>query len=571
MQLACSNCGARYRLPSDKVAGRDFRFRCKKCGTVVTVRASVGPEGAQAGGSGKQVASPIAPTAPKSPDRQRNWYAIQNGVQLGPVRLDELIQLIASGRVGARTFVWHQTLPEWQRVEDVPALAPTLSAREEGAKTPVPAKSAEPEAQSAAPVQTTADDDGASVEERPAKATRPTDDMSDSVLAAFAEVHETLTQMPAVPPSLTRQLEQADDPYALAAHASEKPHPKPEPALKLHPAEGRRDRSSALADELLREAVAQVSGVHPIDDVATASDDTKPKAEERVGFFNGEGDALLDNGESLGGGAIPAALQEAGAHPGNHADIFRAEERRRLVLRVLWGILLLVLVAATAFGVIWWLDQKNQNNSTNATGPNHTSSVGRLTTDLGQTPTDPPNGRHEPEGAKLRHTGWLGEGPDGTMKRSDEAAMDLAAVDLVEHNKKAAQRAPGHKQTASPAPAAGTETPSGIADEKGEVPVAVEGGGNSDRPNADKQLGQLFRLQMRSFAHCNKGGDEVRITISGTVATDGHVQDVVVDDEPHSLRSPRLRRCVRRIVDAWFLLPQDEPHSFKKTLVLPGE
>ena len=59
--------------------------------------------------------------------------------------------------------------------------------------------------------------------------------------------------------------------------------------------------------------------------------------------------------------------------------------------------------------------------------------------------------------------------------------------------------------------------------------------------------------------------------IRGTVATDGQVRDVTVEDEPRSLRSPRLRRCVRRIVDSWILLPQDKPYPFRETLVLTGE
>lgn len=38
MRVPCENCGATYNIPDEKVKGKKFRFKCKRCGNIVRVR-----------------------------------------------------------------------------------------------------------------------------------------------------------------------------------------------------------------------------------------------------------------------------------------------------------------------------------------------------------------------------------------------------------------------------------------------------------------------------------------------------------------------------------------------------
>src|SRR5882724_11166870 len=41
MKFLCENCKAKYQIADDKVAGRTVRMKCRKCGHMIEVEASV--------------------------------------------------------------------------------------------------------------------------------------------------------------------------------------------------------------------------------------------------------------------------------------------------------------------------------------------------------------------------------------------------------------------------------------------------------------------------------------------------------------------------------------------------
>src|SRR5260221_8300411 len=41
MKFLCENCKAKYQIADDKVAGRTVRMKCRKCGNMIEVEASV--------------------------------------------------------------------------------------------------------------------------------------------------------------------------------------------------------------------------------------------------------------------------------------------------------------------------------------------------------------------------------------------------------------------------------------------------------------------------------------------------------------------------------------------------
>ena len=51
MKIECDKCGAKYSIADDKVRGKTFKIRCKKCSNVIIVRDKAG--GAEEGGDAR--------------------------------------------------------------------------------------------------------------------------------------------------------------------------------------------------------------------------------------------------------------------------------------------------------------------------------------------------------------------------------------------------------------------------------------------------------------------------------------------------------------------------------------
>ena len=48
MKIVCDNCTTKYQIADEKVSGKAFKIRCKKCGHVIVVNKSPGePSSAQ--------------------------------------------------------------------------------------------------------------------------------------------------------------------------------------------------------------------------------------------------------------------------------------------------------------------------------------------------------------------------------------------------------------------------------------------------------------------------------------------------------------------------------------------
>jgi predicted Zn finger-like uncharacterized protein len=113
MKIVCDSCGAKYSIADEKVAGKIFRIRCKKCTSVLEVR------GDQAG------AHPFAETgaAHDAGPSDATWYIVVDGEQKGPLPPIELSQLFAKGTVGLDSYVWKEGFDDWKVASDVPELA----------------------------------------------------------------------------------------------------------------------------------------------------------------------------------------------------------------------------------------------------------------------------------------------------------------------------------------------------------------------------------------------------------------------------------------------------------------
>jgi predicted Zn finger-like uncharacterized protein len=112
MKIVCDSCGAKYSIADEKVAGKIFKIRCKKCSSVLEVR------GDQTG------AHPFGETgSPQDRGGEATWYIVVDGEQKGPLPPIELSQLFAKGSVGLDSYVWQEGFDDWKAAGDVPELA----------------------------------------------------------------------------------------------------------------------------------------------------------------------------------------------------------------------------------------------------------------------------------------------------------------------------------------------------------------------------------------------------------------------------------------------------------------
>ncbi len=125
MKIVCDACQAKYSISDDKVQGKVFKIRCKKCSNIIVVRggASEQPQAAAAqeqkdtrvydygyeGGGGDQ--------APAADDAV--WHLVINQDQVGPMTVAEVQQRFAAGEIDGETFTWREGFGDWLPLSQV--------------------------------------------------------------------------------------------------------------------------------------------------------------------------------------------------------------------------------------------------------------------------------------------------------------------------------------------------------------------------------------------------------------------------------------------------------------------
>lgn len=126
MKIVCDACQAKYSISDDKVQGKVFKIRCKKCSNIIVVR----------GGAGAAEPAP-APAAEKDTrvydygyegggapaGDEAVWHVVINQDQVGPMTAADVQQRYASGEIDAETYVWREGFADWLPLAQVDAFA----------------------------------------------------------------------------------------------------------------------------------------------------------------------------------------------------------------------------------------------------------------------------------------------------------------------------------------------------------------------------------------------------------------------------------------------------------------
>jgi predicted Zn finger-like uncharacterized protein len=114
MKIVCESCGAKYSIADEKVAGKVFKIRCKKCSAVIVVKGE-SPEGDEA-------------TRVYDYGGEAVWHVVVSGEQQGPFAPRQIGELLAEGKIDWEAYVWREGMDGWQPAREVEALVGAVMA-----------------------------------------------------------------------------------------------------------------------------------------------------------------------------------------------------------------------------------------------------------------------------------------------------------------------------------------------------------------------------------------------------------------------------------------------------------
>jgi predicted Zn finger-like uncharacterized protein len=115
MKIICDSCGTKYSISDDKVRGKVFKIRCKKCSHIIVVR------------GGEEAAEAAAPAV------EGGWHIVVDGEQVGPIGEADVRARIERGELKADTYTWREGFADWLKLSAVPEFADLVGGGESAA------------------------------------------------------------------------------------------------------------------------------------------------------------------------------------------------------------------------------------------------------------------------------------------------------------------------------------------------------------------------------------------------------------------------------------------------------
>ncbi len=157
MKIICENCSAKYSIADEKVRGKVFKIRCKKCGESIVIRGDVQAEPAPA----PEMTPPPMPEdhggAEEEDDAETRvfdysgyqdggetdvavWHIVVEGEQQGPYTTAQIAEYVQAGSLENESFIWKEGFNDWTPIANVEEIQRLLT----GAPAPAAAPAAAP-------------------------------------------------------------------------------------------------------------------------------------------------------------------------------------------------------------------------------------------------------------------------------------------------------------------------------------------------------------------------------------------------------------------------------------------
>ncbi|MBK7535976.1 MAG: zinc-ribbon domain-containing protein [Myxococcales bacterium] len=119
MKIVCDACSAKYSISDDKVQGKVFKIRCKKCSNIIVVRGNAGG------------AAPAESTQLDKSTRvfdygyddqaggEAVWHVVIEQDQVGPMTAADVQSRFRAGEIDAETYIWREGFADWLPVSQV--------------------------------------------------------------------------------------------------------------------------------------------------------------------------------------------------------------------------------------------------------------------------------------------------------------------------------------------------------------------------------------------------------------------------------------------------------------------
>ncbi len=113
MKIVCDSCGTKYSISDDKVRGKVFKIRCKKCSHIIVVR----------GTNETAAAAPSPAATPAVAPVADGWHLVVDGDQVGPVSESDIRARLERGEINAETYLWKEGFADWLKLSAIPEFA----------------------------------------------------------------------------------------------------------------------------------------------------------------------------------------------------------------------------------------------------------------------------------------------------------------------------------------------------------------------------------------------------------------------------------------------------------------
>ena len=131
MKIVCDACQAKYSISDDKVQGKVFKIRCKKCSNIIVVRGSAGA--AEPAPSPQQEKETHVydygyQGGEQPPADDAVWHCVINQEQAGPMTAGEVQQRFRAGEIDGETYIWREGFADWMPLSQVDVFASLVAA-----------------------------------------------------------------------------------------------------------------------------------------------------------------------------------------------------------------------------------------------------------------------------------------------------------------------------------------------------------------------------------------------------------------------------------------------------------
>jgi predicted Zn finger-like uncharacterized protein len=123
MKIVCDACSAKYSISDDKVQGKVFKIRCKKCSNIIVVRGNAGAAAPAEAAQHEKDTRVFDYGYDDSAGSEAVWHVVVDQDQVGPLSVADVQKRFRDGEIDAETYIWREGFADWLPINQVDAFA----------------------------------------------------------------------------------------------------------------------------------------------------------------------------------------------------------------------------------------------------------------------------------------------------------------------------------------------------------------------------------------------------------------------------------------------------------------